>query len=99
MDNLNKDDNYLILVLFVGFIASILNLETKDFSKIKYKILSYLLSFLSSMFLCWISYEIFFFFLNNIRVSVALAGFVTWRGTDWIYSKIDKALDKRIERN
>ena len=52
MDNLNKDDNYLILVLFVGFIASILNLETKDFSKIKYKILSYLLSFLSFMFLC-----------------------------------------------
>ncbi len=51
------------------------------------------------MFLCWISYEIFFFFLNNIRVSVALAGFVTWRGTDWIYSKIDKALDKRIERD
>lgn len=98
MDNFNKDYDYLILVFVIGLIASILNLENKDFSKAKYKILSFFFSSLSSMFLCWISYEIFFYFLNTFKVSLALSGFVTWRGTEWINSVIDRAINKKLEK-
>ena len=98
MDNFYKDDDYLIVVFIIGFIASILNLDHIDFKRAKYKILSFLLSSLSSMFLCWMSYEIFFYFLNTFRVSVAISGFVTWRGTDWINSIIDRAINKKLEK-
>ena len=98
MDNFNKHDGYLIVVFIIGFIASILNFDHVDYKRVKYKILSFLLSSLSSMFLCWMSYEIFFYFLNTFRVSVALAGFVTWRGTDWINSIINRAINKKLEK-
>lgn len=98
MDNFNKDDDYLIVVFIIGFIASILNLDHIDFKKAKYKILSFLLSSLSSMFLCWISYEIFFYFLNTFKVSLALSGFISWRGTEWINSIIDRAINKKLEK-
>ena len=98
MDDFNKDDDYLIVVFIIGFISSILNLAHIDFKKAKYKILSLLLSSLSSMFLCWISYEIFFYFLNTFKVSLALSGFVSWRGTEWINSIIDRAINQKLEK-
>lgn len=78
MDNFNKDDDYLIIVFIIGFIASILNFDHVDYKRAKYKILSFLLSSLSSMFLCWMSYEIFFYFL--IRSGFLLLLLVLLRG-------------------
>ena len=98
MDDFNKDDDYLIVILIIGFIASILNLDHIDYKRTKYKIFSFLLSSLSSMFLCWISYEIFFYLLNTFKVSLALSGFVSWRGTEWINSIIDRAINKKLEK-
>ena len=42
MDDFNKDDDYLIVILIIGFIASILNLDHIDYKKTKYKIFSFL---------------------------------------------------------
>ena len=97
-DLLNKAGFYfwVAVVGLIGGILSLANDPQKPLHSGK-AIVNSFISTISSMFICWIFYEIALFFTKEDRISLAVGGFFAWRGTAWISAVVDKAIDKKIE--
>ena len=89
---------YLFWVIVVGLIGGLLNLLDDEPHKRKdRRALHAAVGTASSMFVCWIVYEVVFFFSHVVPFSLAIGGFFAWQGAEYVKSKVDKALDKKID--
>nr|WP_315520398.1 hypothetical protein [uncultured Campylobacter sp.] len=99
MDDLMDRLGFYFWVIIVGFVGGVLSLEN-DFHKPIHSgkaIVNSIISAISSMFICWIFYEVTFHFTKEDPFSLAVGGFFAWRGTAWIRATVDKAIDKKID--
>ncbi|CAD7288196.1 hypothetical protein [Campylobacter suis] len=89
-------DKPLVGVLLVGFIGGMLNLADPKKS-ITHNILNIITGVFGSMFLCWIAYEVAFYFIHDNSMCLAVGGFFAWRGANWANETVDKLIKSKIE--
>ena len=99
MEDLLNKAGFYFWVAVVGFVGGVLSLENDSHKPLHSgkAIVNSIISAISSMFICWIFYEVTFYFTKENRFSLAVGGFFAWRGTAWISATVDKAIDKKIE--
>ena len=99
MEDLLNKAGFYFWVAVVGFVGGVLSLENDSHKPLHSgkAIINSIISAISSMFICWIFYEVTFYFTKENRFSLAVGGFFAWRGTAWISAVVDKAIDKKIE--
>lgn len=100
MEDLLNKAGFYFWVAVVGFVGGVLSLENDSHKPLHSgkAIINSIISAISSMFICWIFYEVTFYFTKENRFSLAVGGFFAWRGTAaWISAIVDKAIDKKIE--
>ena len=99
MEDLLSQLGFYFWVAVVGLIGGILSLANDPQKPLHSgkAIVNSFISTISSMFICWIFYEVALFFTKEERLSLAVGGFFAWRGTAWISAVVDKAIDKKIE--
>lgn len=98
MDDLINKVGFYFWVAVVGFVGGILSLENYTHKPLHSgkAIINSIISAISSMFICWIFYEVTFYFTKENRFSLAVGGFFAWRGTAWISAVVDKVIDKKL---
>lgn len=85
----------LLWACCVGLVGGILNTKYNDF---KFKtLIDAMFNIATSMFLCWIFFEVAMYFLNNKNLSFAIGGFVAFRGVEGINKIVNRAIDKFID--
>ena len=99
MEDLLNKAGFYFWVAVVGFVGGVLRLENDSHKPLHSgkAIINSIISAISSMFICWIFYEVTFYFTKENRFSLAVGGFFAWRGTAWVSAVIDKAIDKKID--
>ena len=97
MDDLINKVGFYFWVAVVGLVGGILSLTNNDALKSGKAVINLIVGTVSSMFVCWLAYEITFYFTEKDRFSLAVGGFFAWRGAVWMNAVIDKAIDKKIE--
>ena len=98
MDDLMDRLGFYFWVIIVGFVGGVLSIaggNAKAASDGK-AIINFFVGTISSTFICWVAYEATFFFTEKANFSLAVGGFFAWRGTAWVSTMIDKAIDKKI---
>ena len=98
MDDLMDRLGFYFWVIIVGFVGGVLSIaggNAKIASDGK-TIINFFVGTISSTFICWVAYEATFFFTEKANFSLAVGGFFAWRGTAWVSTMIDKAIDKKI---
>ena len=98
MEDLLNKAGFYFWVAVVGFIGGVLSLENDSHKPLHSgkAIVNSIISAISSMFICWIFYEVTFYFTKENRFSLAVRGFFVCRGTAWISTTVDKAIDKKL---
>lgn len=98
MDDLLNKVGFYFWVAVVGFVGGVLSLKNDSHKPLHSgkAIINSIISAISSMFICWIFYEVTFYFTKENRFSLAVGGFFAWRGTAWISTTVDKAIDKKL---
>lgn len=98
MSFIDKEYWYIVWVLVVGAIGGILGLLDESGRPRKNRTTkAFLAAAATSMFLCWVVYEVVFFFSHVTPFSLAIGGLIAWMGAEWVRRKIDKAANKKIE--
>jgi len=95
MELLDKVGFYFWVIL-VGFIGGILDYIDSGSKK---KATSVIVGIATSMFLGWIGFEMANFFIKDTRASLAICGFLAWRGTEWIKETVDRAINSKLNRH
>lgn len=89
------DLDHILWASCVGLVGGILNTK---YNELKFKTLvDAIFNIFTSMFLCWIAFEVAMHYLNNKDLSLALGGFVAFRGMDSINKVVNKIIDKFID--
>ena len=99
MDDLMDRLGFYFWVIVVGFIGGVLSIaggNAKIASDGK-AIINFFVGTISSTFICWVAYETTFYFTEKGSFSRAVGGLFAWRGTAWVSTVIDKAIDKKID--
>ncbi|WP_170000593.1 hypothetical protein [Campylobacter sp. RM9328] len=94
----NEYKDFILLVL-VGFTAFILTYRPSPCKGHLCKIVGFLSGALGSIFLSWVGYEVLFFFTSNFRLSLAISGYSTWRGADWLNRNVDEFISNKIKKD
>ena len=90
----------LILVALVGLVAFILTYTPEQNQSKVLKFIRFLSGALTAVFLNWTLYEVMFYLTSNIRVSLAISGYLTYRGTNYVNGYVDKIIvDKFIKKD
>ena len=99
MDSILEEIGFYFWVFIVGVVGGLLNLANggKGGRSKLHRALNALIGTLSSMFVCWLAYEVAHFFTQAPKFSLAIGGFFAWRGAEWVTAMIDKAIDKKID--
>ena len=98
MNWIDKEYWYIVWVLVVGAIGGVLGLLDENGKPGKNRTKKGTLAAgATSMFLCWVVYEVVFFFSHVTPFSLAIGGLIAWMGAEWVRAKIDKAANKKIE--
>lgn len=101
LNNLDKDVLNYIWVLIVGIVGGLLGLDSKkpDMNRVTgwRKFVSYASATGSSVFICWEVYELAYYFSTDVKISLAAGGFCAWQGADWVRTRVNRLLDKRLE--
>lgn len=93
-------ENYIFLVIFVGLIGGILSNENKnkgEKNKLR-RFIFFVFGTTTSIFLCWISFEITFYFTSKQNLSLAIGGFFSWRGANWVIDISNKIINELIDK-
>lgn len=93
-------EHYLFYIILVGITAGFL--AHKD--DIRPKSITQRLGFfitgaISSVFMCWLAYEVAFFYTNTNNVSLAIGGFFAWRGAEWAQGVVDRWINAKIAQH
>lgn len=93
-----KEYLYQFLIILVGIGASFIRIanQKKKHFKLKDLFTVFLVGIFSSVFFCWLGYEIAFYFSNSQDFSLAIGGFFAWQGGEWIKQTIDDFINHRI---
>lgn len=82
----NKDITLYAWVAVVGFVGGIIGAKDRDAHKgclnIKCVIFKYIIAGFMSMYVCYITYELAFFWIGNMDVAIAIAGIAAFMGTN-----------------
>ena len=84
MDDLINKVGFYFWVAVVGLVGGILSLTNNDALKSGKAVINLIVGTVSSMFVCWLAYEITFYFTEKDRFSLAVGGFFAWRGAVWM---------------
>ncbi|AVK80653.1 hypothetical protein C6B32_01985 [Campylobacter fetus subsp. testudinum] len=73
-------------VAIVGFVGGIIGAKDRDTHKgclhIRCAILKYIIAGFMSMYICYIAFELAFFWIGNMDVAIAIAGIAAFMGTN-----------------
>lgn len=88
----------IALIALVGLIAGFLSHSKSERPKsFKQRVAYFITGTTSSIFLCWMAYEIAFYITDKQNISLAIGGFFAWRGADWATAIVDKWIEARIK--
>ena len=91
---------YQMMIIIVGIGASFVRVTMQKKKRFKDFFMSFVGGICSSVFFCWVAYEICFYFTQTEQFSLAIGGFCAWQGGEWIKSIIDDFIKHRIiQRN
>ncbi|OPA77243.1 hypothetical protein BFG04_03880 [Campylobacter pinnipediorum subsp. pinnipediorum] len=93
-----EKNSYLLWIAIIGLVAGFLNDKYSEDKTNTRKIANFFTGAISSMFFCWIAYEISYYFTDHERLSLAVGGFVAWRGAEWINSIVDKFIETKTNK-
>lgn len=96
----NLKENYIFLVIVVGLIGGVLSSENKnkDEKSAFRRLISFAFGTATSIFLCWISYEIVFYLTQKQNLALAIGGFFSWRGANWVIDITNKVINELIDK-
>ncbi|MBR8466170.1 hypothetical protein KDE13_07440 [Campylobacter sp. faydin G-140] len=93
-------NSYLFWVLMVGLVAGFLSHAKDERPKsLKQRFIYFVIGAISSTFLCWMTYEIAFYYIAQQNPSLAIGGFFAWRGAEWATAIVDKFIDSKLKNN
>lgn len=90
-------NHYLFWVIVVGLVAGFLSHSKNERPKsLKQRFIYFVTGAISSTFLCWMSYELAFYFIKEQNASLAIGGFFAWRGAEWATRVVDRWIEAKI---
>lgn len=88
-----------ILVVFVGIVAYVLTMTPNHCKNIVCKFIRFFIGVSTSVFLNLSYYYFFYYFTDDSKFSLAVAGYLTWRGSDWVDKNVDKIIKSKIDQD
>ncbi|MBQ7675513.1 MAG: hypothetical protein IJT33_03535 [Campylobacter sp.] len=96
LDEIFEKFFYQILIILVGIGASFVRVMQKKHENFKSFFVAFIGGVFSSVFFCWLGYEVAFYFTQAQQYSLAIGGFCAWQGGEWIKQVVDDFIKNRI---
>ena len=94
---MNENDYLLFLyMLIIGAIASFIQNTKRRARTFLHYFLFWICGAVSSSFLCWLAYEVAFYFSTDLHFSLAIGGVAAWQGTKNVETLLKDFINYKI---